>query len=435
MNALVDGVLPPWLTAGHRHVWQPYTQHATAPLPAPVVATEGTRLQLADGRWLIDGVASWWTAVHGHRHPHLMAAVHRQLDTLPHVMFGSVAHEPASTLARRLAELLPADLDHVFFAESGSVSVEVAMKMAVQFHLNRGQRRTRFLGFHHGYHGDTLATMSVCDPQRSMHSHFSGYLPPQLHAPLPEDSATTAVLDALLERHHPQLAAMVVEPLVQGAGGFRMHDGATLRRLRARCDHHGILLIFDEIATGFGRTGSMFACEQAQVVPDILTISKALTGGVLPLSAAIARTPVFDTFLHQHPSRALMHGPTFMANPLACAAANASLDLFDTEPRLHQARAIEAGFRTHLSAARALPGVVDVRVKGAVAVIEVEQLAPQAQLMRLGIEHGVWLRPFGGCIYATPPLVVSPDEVAQVSHAMVEMARMCAEPRRSSHES
>jgi len=238
MKALTDGPLPQWLHDGHRHVWQPYTQHQTAPLPAPVVASKGTRIQLADGRWLIDGVASWWTAVHGHAHPHLLGAVHRQLDTLPHVMFGSVAHAPASTLARRLAQLLPGDLNHVFFAESGSVSVEVAMKMAVQFHLNRGQRRTRFLGFHHGYHGDTLATMSVCDPDRSMHAHFAGFLPEQLHTALPTDAGSLAALEQLLAEHHTSLAAVMVEPLIQGAGGFRMHTADTLRHLRRLCDQY-----------------------------------------------------------------------------------------------------------------------------------------------------------------------------------------------------
>lgn len=425
MRALIDGPLPRWLHDGHRHVWQPYTQHATAPLPAPVVGAEGTRIQLADGRWLIDGVASWWTAVHGHRHPHLIEAVQRQLHQLPHVMFGSVAHEPASTLAQRLAASLPGDLDHVFFAESGSVSVEVALKMAVQFHLNQGRRRTRFLGFHHGYHGDTLATMSVCDPDRSMHAHFDGYLPRQLHAALPTTPEATAALDALLDRHHESLAGVVVEPLVQGAGGFRMHDAACLQRLRDRCDRYGLLLIFDEIATGFGRTGSMYACTQAGVVPDILTVSKALTGGVLPLSAAIARTPVFEAFLSDRADHALMHGPTFMANPLACAAANASLDLFETEPRLAQARAIGSWFTEALAPAADIPGVREVRVKGAVAVIEVEALGDQAALMRIGVDHGVWLRPFGGCIYATPPLVLTKAEADQVADVMLRMARHC----------
>lgn len=425
MKPLVDGALPRWLHDGHRHVWQPYTQHQTAPLPAPVVGSSGARIQLADGRWLIDGVASWWTAVHGHSHPHLLAAVHAQLDRLPHVMFGSVAHEPASTLARRLAQLLPGDLDHVFFAESGSVSVEVAMKMAVQYHLNRGERRTRFLGFHHGYHGDTLATMSVCDPDRSMHAHFAGFLPEQLHTALPTDTASLAALEQLLEVHHGSLAGMMVEPLVQGAGGFRMHGPQTLQHLRRLCDQYGLLLIFDEIATGFGRTGSMFACEQADVVPDIITLSKALTGGVMPLSCAVARTPVFEAFRSERADHALMHGPTFMANPLACAAANASLDLFETEPRLAQAQALEAWFTDDLDGVEALPGVVEVRVKGAVAVIEVEALANQAELMRIGISQGVWLRPFGGCIYATPPLVLSRDETRRVASVMRAMAKAC----------
>ncbi len=302
----------------------------TARPPLPVVATHGSRLVLADGRELVDGLASWWTACHGYNHPHIAQALRDQIERMPHVMFGGLAHEPAYRLARRLADLLPGDLNHAFFAESGSVAVEIAMKMALQFHINRGETgRSRFLSFRGGYHGDTLATMTVCDPEEGMHSLFSGVMPAQVIANLPRDVDGEAALDALLAERGGEIAALLVEPLVQGAGGMLLHGPDTLRALRRLADAHGVLLIFDEIFTGFGRTGSMFAMQQAGIEPDIVTLSKALTGGTLPLSAAVAGTRVFQAFLSDDPEAALMHGPTYMANPLACAAANASLDLFE----------------------------------------------------------------------------------------------------------
>lgn len=387
---------PAWFDEGARHVWRPYCQMKTAPAPLAVARTEGCRLVLEDGRELVDGVASWWTACHGYNHPHIRAAVQAQLETAPHVMFGGLAHAPAYRLAARLARLLPGDLDHVFFAESGSVSVEIGMKMALQYWINRGVHgRTRFLSFVGGYHGDTLATMTVCDPEEGMHGLFAGVLPGQHIAALPVDEASEAALEALLAAKGHEIAAMLVEPRVQGAGGMLFHDDEVLRRLRRLCDAHGVLLIFDEIFVGFGRTGDLFACQGAGVVPDIVTLSKALTGGTLPLSAAIASARVFEAFWSDDAGAALMHGPTYMANPLACAAANASLDIFETGDWRAQVAAISEGLREGLAPCRSAPGVVDVRVRGAIGVVEFAAPVAVGDLCRRFAEQGVWIRPMG----------------------------------------
>src|SRR6266545_2456231 len=328
-----------WYAAGLPHVWLPYTQMKSAS-PLPVARTEGCRIILADGRQLIDGIASWWTACHGYNHPHIREAVIRQAGIMPHVMFGGLAHEQALTLARRLAALLPGELDRVFFSDSGSVAVEIALKMAVQAWQNRGDGgRTRFVAFRGAYHGDTTGAMAVGAPD-GMHAQFKALLPEHFVVDLPVDEQSTAALEAVLETSAKKIAGVIVEPLVQGAGGMRFHDAAVLRRLRVLADRYELLLIFDEIFTGFGRTGTMFACEAAGIVPDIVTLSKALTGGTLPLAATVASRRVFDAFWSDDPAHALMHGPTYMANALACAAANASLDLFAREPRLEQVRAI-----------------------------------------------------------------------------------------------
>lgn len=412
---------PKWLADGAEHLWLPYTQMQTVPMALPVARTDGVRIILDDGRELIDGISSWWTAAHGYNHPHIRAAVVAQIEKLPHVMLGGLAHEPAARLAKRLADLTPGDLAHVFFSESGSVSVEIAMKIAVQYWINQGARgRTRFVSFRGGYHGDTLATMSVCDPDEGMHSLFKGAIAEQVLADLPVDEAATTKLDALLTQHKGTLAAVLVEPLVQGAGGMVFHDAATLKRLRVLCDAHDLLLITDEIFTGFGRTGAMFACEEAGIVPDIMTLSKALTGGTLPLAATIARAHVFEAFLGDSPAKALMHGPTYQGNALACAAANASLDLFESEPRLAQVAAISDQLLRELEPARALPGVRDVRVKGAIGVIELETMKDLDGLKRRFVEAGVWIRPFGRIVYTTPPLVIEAGDLAQITGAMVK---------------
>ncbi|MFV3074596.1 adenosylmethionine--8-amino-7-oxononanoate transaminase [Niveispirillum fermenti] len=415
---------PGWLTDGMRHVWLPYCQMKHADPPLPVVATAGTRLHLADGRELIDGIASWWTACHGYNHPHLRAALERQAATLPHVMFGGLAHEQALVLAQRLAALLPGDLERVFFAESGSVAVEVAMKMATQYWLNRGERgRTRILSFTGGYHGDTIATMAVCDPEEGMHSLFTGLLPEHHVRPLPRDPDSLAALEAFLERHAGEIAAILVEPLVQGAGGMLFHDGAVLRRLRDLADRYGPLLIFDEIFTGFGRTGTMFACEAAGVVPDIVTLSKALTGGTLPLSAAVARTRVFDAFWSDDPMAALMHGPTYMGNALACAVANASLDLFEREPRLAQVAAIHGWLSAGLEPCRGLPGVKDVRTLGAIGVVQMERIGDLRALKRRLVAKGVWVRPFRDILYLTPAFTATQEDVMRLCGAITDVVR------------
>jgi adenosylmethionine---8-amino-7-oxononanoate aminotransferase len=417
----VAGQPPPdWYGAGLEHVWLPYAQMRTARPPLPVERTQGCRIVLSDGRELIDGIASWWTACHGYNHPHIRAAVERQLALMPHVMFGGLVHEPALTLARRLAALLPGDLARVFFSESGSVAVEIAMKMAVQFWLNRGSAgRTRFVAFRGGYHGDTTGAMAVCDPQAGMHALFAGLLPAHFILDLPHDEESTAALDRLLDRHAGEIAGILVEPLVQGAGGMLFHDVAVLRALRAAADRHDLLLIFDEIFTGFGRTGSLFACEA--VVPDIITLSKALTGGTLALAATVATAKVFEAFWSEDPKQALMHGPTFMGNALACAAANASLDLFDAEPRLRQVADIAAALEQGLAPCRGMPGVRQVRVKGAIGVVELERIANLDALRARFVQEGVFIRPIGSTVYLTPAFTIAPDELAKLTSAVVKV--------------
>ena len=409
---------PAWLTDGAPHVWRPYCQMKTAAPPLAVARTEGARLILEDGRELVDGIASWWTACHGYNHPHIRAAVQAQLERAPHVMFGGLAHEPAYRLAARLARALPGDLDHVFFAESGSVSVEIAMKMAVQFWINQGRRRTWFLAFRGGYHGDTLATMTVCDPEEGMHSLFAGVMPAQHIADLPADDAAEAALERVLTEHGHEIAAMIVEPRVQGAGGMLFHDDAVLRRLRRLADAHGVLLIFDEIFVGFGRTGDLFACEGSGVVPDIVTLSKALTGGTLPLSAAIANAKVFDAFSSDDPDAALMHGPTYMGNPLACAAANASLDLFEAGSWRTDVARIAQRLAEGLEPCRRAAGVVDVRVRGAIGVVEFDAPVPVQDFCRRFAQADAWIRPMGKVIYLTPAFVATDAEVELLTRAV-----------------
>jgi adenosylmethionine-8-amino-7-oxononanoate aminotransferase len=413
---------PDWYQAGLGHVWLPYAQMKTARPPLAVERTHGVRIVLSDGRELIDGIASWWTACHGYNHPHIRDAVERQLALMPHVMLGGLAHEQALTLARRLAACLPGDLERVFFSESGSVAVEVAMKMAVQFWLNRGvRRRQQFVAFTGGYHGDTTGAMAVCDLDAGMHARFHGLLPEHHVVPLPQDEASAAALAQLLERHADELAGIIVEPLVQGAGGMRFHDAAVLQRLRAAVDRYELLLIFDEIFTGFGRTGSLFACQAAGVVPDIITLSKALTGGTLPLAATVARRNVFDAFWSDKPWHALMHGPTYTGNALACAAANASLDLFEREPRLAQVAAIAAALERGLAPCRGLSRVRDVRVKGAIGVVELDRIDDLDGLRARFVEQGVFIRPFGSVVYLTPALTIGEEELATLTSAIVNV--------------
>ena len=415
------------MTVPTPHLWLPYTQMQDAVPPLRAARTAGARIVLDDGRELIDAVASWWTACHGYNHPHIVMAMERQLHAMPHVMFGGLVHEPAERLATRLAVLLPGPLNRVFFADSGSVSVEVAMKMAVQYRLNRGEAgRTRFLSFRDGYHGDTMAAMSVTDPDEGMHSLFKGYLPEQVISPLPRDDTSTTEFHRLLHENCHEIAAVIVEPLVQCAGGMKMHDASVLKTVADAANDAGVLLICDEIAVNFGRTGTLFAFQQAGIAPDIVCLGKALTGGAINLAAAVATADVFGAFLSDRPEAALMHGPTYMASPLACAAANASLDLFETEPRLQQVAAIEAQLTRELAPLKEVKGVVDIRVKGAIGAIEVGEMHDLDWLKAQFIEAGIWLRPFGNVIYTMPAFTVTSAELSAITSAIAEILPRCA---------
>ncbi len=411
--------MPGWYDDGLRHIWLPYRQMKTAAPPLAVARTQGSRIFLADGRVLIDGIASWWTAAHGYSHPHITNAIAEQAAGRPQGMLGGRLHEQAARLAARLAALLPGDLSRVFFSESGSVAVEVALKMAVQFWLNQGvRRRTKFVAFKGGYHGDTFATMAICDPEEGMHALFAGVLAENFICELPRDAESAEALDRFLADHSEEVAGIIVEPLVQGAGGMLFHDERCLQRLRALADKYQTLLIFDEIFTGFGRTGAMFASDAAGVVPDIMTIGKALTGCTLPLAATVASGKIFDAFYSDDPLHALMHGPTYMGNALACAAANASLDLFESENRLLAANEIGEAMATALGPCLRLPGVTDVRVRGAVAVVELARSENREALCQRFAAEGVWIRPLRNVVYLTPALTISDDELAALTGAV-----------------
>ncbi|MCF8475842.1 MAG: adenosylmethionine--8-amino-7-oxononanoate transaminase [Pseudolabrys sp.] len=419
-----NNATPGWYAEGIEHIWLPYAQMKTAGPPLAVARTEGSRLFMTDGQVLVDGIASWWTACHGYNHPYIRQAVERQLATMPHVMFGGLVHEQAMTLARRLAALLPGDLDRVFFSDSGSVAVEVALKMALQYWINRGVKgRRQFIAFKGGYHGDTTGAMAVSDSEDGMHALFAGLLPHHILTDLPDSDERVAALDALLAQCAGDIAGIIVEPLVQGAGGMKFHAAGVLKRLRALADKHNLLLIFDEIFTGFGRTGTMFACEQAGVVPDIITLSKALTGGTLGLAATVATPKVFDAFWSDDSAKALMHGPSYMANALACAAANASLDLFEQEPRLQQVSDLSSALEQGLAPCRDLQGVKDVRVMGAIGVVELANIADLGALRTRFIAEGVFIRPFGNVIYLTPAFTISATELKQLTAAIVKIVR------------
>ncbi len=406
-------------------VWHPYGALPSAMPSLAVVAAEGVRLKLADGRELIDGMASWWCAIHGYRHPALDDAVRGQLGHMAHVMFGGLTHEPAILLAERLIELTPSGLERVFFADSGSVSVEVAIKICLQFQHARGRmERTKLLTVRGGYHGDTAGAMAVCDPVSGMHSLFAGVLPQHVFAERPPDgfeagldSEWAAQVSELAEAHAGQLAAVIVEPVVQGAGGMRFHSPECIAHLRAVCDEHDMLLVLDEIATGFGRTGAMFASEHAGAAPDVMCVGKALTGGYMTLAATLC-TPEVAEAVSSGDGGGLMHGPTFMANPLACAVALASLDLLADGSWRGRVAAIEGGLRAGLEPLRELPGVADVRVLGAIGVIELEEPVDMALATAAAVEQGVWLRPFRDLIYAMPPYVIDEGDLVQVTEAM-----------------
>jgi adenosylmethionine---8-amino-7-oxononanoate aminotransferase len=403
--------------------------------PLPVVSAAGVRLQLADGRELIDGMASWWCAIHGYRNPVLDTALREQLDKMAHVMFGGLTHEPAIRLVERLSELAPAGLERVFLADSGSVSVEVAIKLCLQYQRALGYSgRTRLLTVRGGYHGDTTGAMAVCDPVGGMHSLFAGVLPQHVFAERPPDGFDAGLderwathVRELAAEHAEELAAVILEPVVQGAGGMRFHAPECVALMRRICDEHGLLLVLDEIATGFGRTGAMFACEHADVAPDVMCVGKALTGGYMTLAAALCTNAVAEA-VSGGEGGGLMHGPTFMANPLACAVALASLELLADGHWRGRVAAIEAGLRVGLGPARELPGVADVRVLGAIGVVQLEHDVDIPAATAAAVSNGVWLRPFRDLIYAMPPYVTGGEEITQITSAMLVAAEASALP-------
>ncbi|HDY7664481.1 TPA: adenosylmethionine--8-amino-7-oxononanoate transaminase [Vibrio vulnificus] len=420
------------LAFDRQHIWHPYTSTLTPLTCYPVNSASGVYIKLEDGTTLIDGMSSWWSTIHGYNHPHLNQAAHRQIDQVSHVMFGGITHQPAISLCKKLLSLAPNNLEHVFLADSGSVAVEVSLKMALQYWHAKGERRPKFLTLQHGYHGDTFAAMSVTDPDNSMHSLYKGFLPEHIftNSPTggfwdewkPEDLTDFA---QKIEQHHQELAAVILEPIVQGAGGMRIYHQEFLKGVRALCDQYGLLLIADEIATGFGRTGKLFACEHADIQPDILCVGKALTGGYMTLSATLTSKHVADTVCGGE-AGCFMHGPTFMGNPLACAVATASLELIEQGQWQQQTKQIESLFSELLPKLEEYDLVKNTRWLGAIGVVETHRPVNMETIQALFVEQGVWIRPFGKLIYMMPPFISEPAHIEQLVNA-IETALQRAE--------
>ncbi|HHP0479713.1 TPA: adenosylmethionine--8-amino-7-oxononanoate transaminase [Vibrio campbellii] len=412
------------LAFDRQHIWHPYTSTLTPLTCYPVASASGVQIKLEDGTELVDGMSSWWSTIHGYNHPHLNQAAHLQIDQVSHVMFGGITHQPAISLCKKLLSLAPSNLEHVFLADSGSVAVEVSLKMALQYWHAKGERRPKFLTLRHGYHGDTFAAMSVTDPDNSMHSLYKGFLPEHIFAQSPtcgywdewkpEDLAD---FEHKIETHHQELAAVILEPIVQGAGGMRIYHPEFLKGVRRLCDKYGLLLIADEIATGFGRTGKLFACEHADIQPDILCVGKALTGGYMTLSATLASKHVADTVCGGD-AGCFMHGPTFMGNPLACAVATASLELIEQGNWQQQTQQIETLFSELLPKLEKYDLVKNTRWLGAIGVVETHRPVNMETIQALFVEHGVWIRPFGKLIYMMPPFISKPEDIEKLVNAI-----------------
>ncbi|HIF5685489.1 adenosylmethionine--8-amino-7-oxononanoate transaminase [Vibrio parahaemolyticus] len=412
------------LAFDRQHIWHPYTSTLTPLTCYPVASANGVHIKLEDGTELVDGMSSWWSTIHGYNHPHLNQAAHQQIDQVSHVMFGGITHQPAISLCKKLLSLTPNNLEHVFLADSGSVAVEVSLKMALQYWHAKGERRPKFLTLRHGYHGDTFAAMSVTDPDNSMHSLYKGFLPEHIFAQSPtcgywdewkpEDLAD---FEHKIDSHHQELAAVILEPIVQGAGGMRIYHPEFLKGVRRLCDKYDLLLIADEIATGFGRTGKLFACEHADIQPDILCVGKALTGGYMTLSATLASKHVADTVCGGD-AGCFMHGPTFMGNPLACAVATASLELIEQGDWQQQTQQIEMLFSELLPKLEEYDLVKNTRWLGAIGVVETHRPVNMETIQALFVEHGVWIRPFGKLIYMMPPFISKPEDIEKLINAI-----------------
>ncbi|ENJ1588231.1 adenosylmethionine--8-amino-7-oxononanoate transaminase [Vibrio parahaemolyticus] len=412
------------LAFDRHHIWHPYTSTLTPLTCYPVASANGVHIKLEDGAELVDGMSSWWSTIHGYNHPHLNQAAHQQIDQVSHVMFGGITHQPAISLCKKLLSLAPNNLEHVFLADSGSVAVEVSLKMALQYWHAKGERRPKFLTLRHGYHGDTFAAMSVTDPDNSMHSLYKGFLPEHIFAQSPtcgywdewkpEDLAD---FEHKIDSHHQELAAVILEPIVQGAGGMRIYHPKFLKGVRRLCDKYDLLLIADEIATGFGRTGKLFACEHADIQPDILCVGKALTGGYMTLSATLASKHVADTVCGGD-AGCFMHGPTFMGNPLACAVATASLELIEQGDWQQQTQQIEMLFSELLPKLEEYDLVKNTRWLGAIGVVETHRPVNMETIQALFVERGVWIRPFGKLIYMMPPFISKPEDIEKLINAI-----------------